>query len=165
MLACDSLRNFDYVFKRSQSGVRIVQTEVSFKNLTCCSKKYGGCLHAHIPFGSFPHFGECFFLVCRRLGGRIVSADRLKCLPRSGSFFCGGGLLPSVGPPTQPELKFLLRSGVTWRDGVEGPSDIAHLSVFDSHNDRLYVDERNRGWSAGRSRQAPSAAREYRTVS
>ena len=35
-------------------------------------------------------------------------------------------------------------SGVTWRDGVEGPSDIAHLSVFDSHNDRLYVDERNR---------------------
>ena len=35
MLACDSLRNFNYVGKRSQSGVRIVQTEISFKNLTC----------------------------------------------------------------------------------------------------------------------------------
>ena len=33
---------------------------------------------------------------------------------------------------------------VTWRDGDEGPSDIVHLSVFDSHNARLYVDERNR---------------------
>ena len=32
----------------------------------------------------------------------------------------------------------------TWRDGEEGPGDIAHLSVFDSHNARLYVDERNR---------------------
>ena len=33
---------------------------------------------------------------------------------------------------------------VTWRDGNEGPDDIVHLSVFDSHNARLYVDERNR---------------------
>ena len=33
---------------------------------------------------------------------------------------------------------------VTWRDGDEGPNDIVHLSVFDSHNARLYVDERNR---------------------
>ena len=35
-------------------------------------------------------------------------------------------------------------SETTWRDGEDGPSDIAHLSVFDSHNARLYVDERNR---------------------
>lgn len=33
---------------------------------------------------------------------------------------------------------------VIWRDGQEGPSILAHLSVFDSHNARLYVDERNR---------------------
>ncbi len=35
-------------------------------------------------------------------------------------------------------------SETIWRDGEDGPSDIAHLSVFDSHNARLYVDARNR---------------------
>lgn len=35
-------------------------------------------------------------------------------------------------------------NSVTWCDGNEGPNDIVHLSVFDSHNGRLYVDERNR---------------------
>ena len=35
-------------------------------------------------------------------------------------------------------------SETAWRDGEDGPSDIAHLSVFDSNNARLYVDERNR---------------------
>ena len=51
--------------------------------------------------------------------------------------------------PAEARIRYKLEgskdvSGVTWRDGVEGPSDIAHLSVFDSHNARLYVDERNR---------------------
>ena len=32
----------------------------------------------------------------------------------------------------------------TWRDGEVRSSDITHLSVFDSKNARLYVDERNR---------------------
>ena len=35
-------------------------------------------------------------------------------------------------------------SETTWRDGGEAPIDVAHLSVFDSHNARFYVDERNR---------------------
>lgn len=35
-------------------------------------------------------------------------------------------------------------SETTWRDGEEEPSEIANLSVFDSHNARLYVDDRNR---------------------
>ena len=51
--------------------------------------------------------------------------------------------------PAEARIRYKLEdakdvSGVTWRDGEEGPSDIAHLSVFDSHNARLYVDERNR---------------------
>ena len=32
----------------------------------------------------------------------------------------------------------------TWRDGEDTPSDVAHISVFDSSNTRLYVDRRNR---------------------
>ena len=40
--------------------------------------------------------------------------------------------------PAEARIRYNLEgskdvSGVTWRDGVEGPSDIAHLSVFDSH--------------------------------
>ena len=35
-------------------------------------------------------------------------------------------------------------SSVIWRDGEECVRDIAHLSVFDSNNARLYLDERNR---------------------
>ena len=34
-------------------------------------------------------------------------------------------------------------SSVQWRDGEDGPTEIAHLSVFDGHNVRLYVDKRN----------------------
>ena len=52
-------------------------------------------------------------------------------------------------PPAEARIRYKLQgatdvSETTWRDGEDGPSDIAHLSVFDSHNARLYVDERNR---------------------
>ena len=52
-------------------------------------------------------------------------------------------------PPAEARIRYRLDnatavSETTWRDGEDGPSDIAHLSVFDSHNARLYVDERNR---------------------
>ena len=52
-------------------------------------------------------------------------------------------------PPAEARIRFKLEgatdvSDSTWQDGEEGPGDVAHLSVFDSHNARLYVDERNR---------------------
>ena len=52
-------------------------------------------------------------------------------------------------PPAEARIRYKLKGETdvretTWRDGQDGPSDIAHLSVFDSHNARLYVDERNR---------------------
>ena len=52
-------------------------------------------------------------------------------------------------PPAEARIRYKLKgetdvSETTWRDGEDGPSNIAHLSVFDSHNARLYVDERNR---------------------
>ena len=52
-------------------------------------------------------------------------------------------------PPAEARIRYRLEnatavSETTWRDGEDGPSDVAHLSVFDSHNARLYVDERNR---------------------
>ena len=51
--------------------------------------------------------------------------------------------------PAEARIRYKLESATdvsetTWRDGEDGPSDIAHLSVFDSHNARLYVGERNR---------------------
>ena len=51
--------------------------------------------------------------------------------------------------PAEARIRYKLEgakdvSETTWRDGEHGPSEIAHLSVFDSHNARLYVDERNR---------------------
>ena len=51
--------------------------------------------------------------------------------------------------PAEARIRYKLEgetgvSETTWRDGEDGPSDIAHLSVFDGHNARLYVDERNR---------------------
>ena len=51
--------------------------------------------------------------------------------------------------PAEARIRYKLEGSkvvndVAWRDGEEGPSDIAHLSVFDSHNARLYVDGRNR---------------------
>ena len=56
-----------------------------------------------------------------------------------------------MGPPAPAEAQIRYKlagasevKDVTWRDGDEGPNDIVHLSVFDSHNARLYVDERNR---------------------
>lgn len=56
----------------------------------------------------------------------------------------------ATGQPSPAEARIRYRIGeadvseTTWRDGEDGPSDVAHLSVFDSHNARLYVDERNR---------------------
>ena len=52
-------------------------------------------------------------------------------------------------PPAEARIRFKVEgatnvSETTWRDGTDGPRDIAHLSVFDSHNARLYVDARNR---------------------
>ena len=52
-------------------------------------------------------------------------------------------------PPAEARIRYKLESTTDvsetiWRDGEDGLSDIAHLSVFDSHNARLYVDERNR---------------------
>ena len=51
--------------------------------------------------------------------------------------------------PAEAQIRYKLAgagevNNVTWCDGEEGPSGIVHLSVFDSHNARLYVDERNR---------------------
>ncbi len=57
----------------------------------------------------------------------------------------------STGTPAPAEacIRYKLENSehvneVTWRDGEEAPNEVAHLSVFDSHNARLYVDERNR---------------------
>lgn len=51
-------------------------------------------------------------------------------------------------PPAEARIRYRIEEAevreTTWRDGEDGPSDVAHLSVFDSHNARLYVDERNR---------------------
>ena len=51
--------------------------------------------------------------------------------------------------PAEARIRYKLEgatevSETTWRDGEDGLSDVAHLSVFDSHNARLYVDDRNR---------------------
>ena len=50
--------------------------------------------------------------------------------------------------PAEARIRYRLEgeedvSETIWRDGEDGPSSVAHLSVFDSHNARLYVDERN----------------------
>ena len=51
-------------------------------------------------------------------------------------------------PPAEARIRYRIEEAevreTTWRDGEDGPSDVAHLSVFDSHNAKLYVDERNR---------------------
>ena len=51
--------------------------------------------------------------------------------------------------PAEARIRYKLHSEsdvreTLWRDGEDGPTDIANLSVFDSHNARLYVDARNR---------------------
>ena len=56
---------------------------------------------------------------------------------------------PGNPPPAEARIRYKVAgatdvSQTIWRDGADGPADIAHLSVFDSHNARLYVDERNR---------------------
>ena len=56
---------------------------------------------------------------------------------------------PGNPPPAEARIRYKVEgatnvSETTWRDGADGPGEIAHLSVFDSHNARLYVDERNR---------------------
>ena len=56
---------------------------------------------------------------------------------------------PGNPPPAEARIRYKVGgatnvSETTWRDGADGPGEIAHLSVFDSHNARLYVDERNR---------------------
>ena len=56
---------------------------------------------------------------------------------------------PGKPAPAEARIRYKLQgatdvSETTWRDGGEAPIDVAHLSVFDSHNARLYVDERNR---------------------
>ncbi len=56
---------------------------------------------------------------------------------------------PGNPPPAEARIRYKVEgatnvSETTWRDGADGPGDIAHLSVFDSHNARLYVDARNR---------------------
>ena len=56
---------------------------------------------------------------------------------------------PGNPPPAEARIRYKVEgatnvSETTWLDGADGPGDIAHLSVFDSHNARLYVDARNR---------------------
>ena len=56
---------------------------------------------------------------------------------------------PGNPPPAEARIRYKVAgstnvSQTTWQDGADGPADIAHLSVFDSHNARLYVDARNR---------------------
>ena len=56
---------------------------------------------------------------------------------------------PDPSLPAEACIRYKLNgatgvTSVTWRDGEDKSSDIAHLSVFDSHNARLYVDSRNR---------------------
>ena len=56
---------------------------------------------------------------------------------------------PGNPPPAEARIRYKVAgatnvSQTTWRDGADGPADISHLSVFDSHNARLYVDARNR---------------------
>ena len=51
--------------------------------------------------------------------------------------------------PTEARIRYKLygendTKEFTWREGEAAPSDITHLSVFDSKNARLYVDEQNR---------------------
>ena len=52
-------------------------------------------------------------------------------------------------PPAEARIRYKLDgkeevSENTWQDGRDGASDNVHLSVFDSHNARIYVDDRNR---------------------
>ncbi len=56
---------------------------------------------------------------------------------------------PGNPPPAEARIRYKVEGATNvsesiWRDGADGPGDIAHLSVFDSHNARLYVDARNR---------------------
>ena len=57
---------------------------------------------------------------------------------------------PGNPPPAEARIRYKVEgatnvSETTWLDGADGPGEIAHLSVFDSHNARLYVDERETG--------------------
>ena len=72
--------------------------------------------------------------------------------------FCRATVMDAIHPdvfgigasaPAEARIRYKLNgqndtNELTWRDGEVGPSDITHLSVFDSKNARIYVDERNR---------------------
>ncbi len=56
---------------------------------------------------------------------------------------------PGNPSPAEARIRYKIEGSnnvteITWRDGADGLGDVAHLSVFDSHNARLYVDARNR---------------------
>lgn len=64
--------------------------------------------------------------------------------PLIGNIFVEG-----AKPPAEALLRFL-PDGATeivellWKDGASAPESLAHISVFDSKNARLYIDDKNR---------------------
>ncbi len=52
-------------------------------------------------------------------------------------------------PPAEVVVRYLLDGSeepveVLWKDGDEPPNEISNITVFDSHNARLYTDRQNR---------------------
>lgn len=76
--------------------------------------------------------------IAKKLCRSLSSADLL------GNVFEAG-----ARPPASVKVRYLLAgeqqvTEATWTDGAPTPTYISNISVFDSHNARLYVDQENR---------------------
>ncbi len=76
--------------------------------------------------------------IATKLCRSLTSADLL------GNVFEAG-----AKPPASVKVRYRLAGDeqvteATWTNGTQAPTDISNISVFDSHNARLYVDQENR---------------------
>ena len=76
--------------------------------------------------------------IAKKLCRSLTSADLL------GNVFEAGAKAPA-----SVQVRYRLAGDqqvteATWTDGTPAPTDLSNISVFDSHNARLYVDQENR---------------------